>query len=92
MMEAMLREKGPILMNTIQQWLKLERPFKEKLGEKKRAKKLKHLEAEAWEDFLDMTIGQAGMWAANIEPDKTPSEIIPSEPYLLGSCRMQASG
>ena len=33
-----------------------------------------------------MTIGQAGMWAANnIEPDKTPSEIIPSEPYLLGS-------
>lgn len=50
------------------------------------AKKLKHLEAEAWEDFLDMTIPQAGLWAANnIEPDKVPSELMPSEPYLLGS-------
>jgi len=49
-------------------------------------KRLKHLEAEAWEDFLDMTIPQAGLWAANnIEPDKVPSELMPSEPYLLGS-------
>ena len=38
--------------------------FKEKLGEKEGAKKIKHLEAEAWEDFLDMAIGQAGLWAA----------------------------
>jgi adenylylsulfate reductase subunit A len=60
--------------------------FKEKLGEKEGAKKVKHLEAEAWEDFLDMCIGQAGLWACkNIEPDKTPSEIMPTEPYLLGS-------
>ena len=43
---------------------------------------MKHLEAEAWEDFLDMAIGQAGLWAAkNIEPDKMPSEIMPTEPY-----------
>ena len=47
---------------------------------------IKHLEAEAWEDFLDMTIGQCGVWAGeNIEPDKEMSEIMPSEPYLLGS-------
>ncbi len=44
----------------------------EKLGEKEGAKKVKHLEAEAWEDFLDMAIGQASLWAAkNVEPDKT---------------------
>ncbi|MBI4734196.1 MAG: adenylyl-sulfate reductase subunit alpha [Rubrobacteridae bacterium] len=49
-------------------------------------KRLKHLEAEAWEDFLDMTIAQAGLWAANnVERDKVPSELMPSEPYLLGS-------
>ena len=50
------------------------------------AKQVKHLEAEAWEDFLDMCIGQAGLWAGmNIAPEKTPSELMPSEPYLLGS-------
>ena len=60
--------------------------FKEKLGDKEAAKKVKHLEAEAWEDFLDMAIGQAGLWACkNVEPDKEPSEIMPTEPYLLGS-------
>ncbi len=49
-------------------------------------KEIKHLEAEAWEDFLDMTIAQCGIWAGeNIEPDKKPSEIMPTEPYLLGS-------
>ena len=37
-------------------------------------------------DFLDMTIAQCGIWAGeNIEPDKEPSEIMPTEPYLLGS-------
>jgi len=49
-------------------------------------KEIKHLEAEAWEDFLDMTIGQCGVWAGeNIEPDKEMSELMPTEPYLLGS-------
>ena len=64
----------------------INKTFKEKLGDKEGAKKVKHLEAEAWEDFLDMAIGQAGLWAAqNVEPDKVPSEIMPTEPYLLGS-------
>lgn len=86
MMEAMLRGKGPIMMWTNEAMDAIGKQMKEKLGDKEGAKKLKHLEAEAWEDFLDMTVGQAGMWAANnIEPDKVPSEIIPSEPYLLGS-------
>jgi len=49
-------------------------------------KEFKHLIAEAWEDFLDMCVTQAGLWAClNIEPEKKPSEIMPSEPYLLGS-------
>ncbi len=86
MMEAMIRGKGPIMMWTNEAMDVISKTFKEKLGDKEGAKKVKHLEAEAWEDFLDMTIGQAGMWAANnIEPDKVPSEIIPSEPYFLGS-------
>jgi len=39
-----------------------------------------------WEDFLDMTIGQAVVWAAqNIDPKETPSELITSEPYIMGS-------
>jgi adenylylsulfate reductase subunit A len=64
----------------------INKTFIEQLGEKEGKKKIKHLEAEAWEDFLDMCIGQAGLWAANnIEPDKSPSEIMPTEPYLLGS-------
>ncbi len=86
MMEAMLRGRGPIMMWTNEAMAAISKQMIEKLGEKEGMKKVKHLEAEAWEDFLDMTIGQAGMWAANnIEPDKVPSEIIPSEPYLLGS-------
>ena len=33
-----------------------------------------------------MTITQAGVWAANnMAPEKVPSELMPSEPYLLGS-------
>ena len=39
-----------------------------------------------WEDFLDMTIGQAVVWAAqNIDPKETPSELTTSEPYIMGS-------
>jgi adenylylsulfate reductase subunit A len=86
MMRAMKDGKGPILMRTHEAMQAINATFKEKLGEKEGAKKVKHLEAEAWEDFLDMCIGQAGLWACkNIEPDKTPSEIMPTEPYLLGS-------
>ena len=43
-------------------------------------------EAIGWEDFLNMTVGQAVTWAAQgIEPKKEPSELILSEPYVMGS-------
>jgi adenylylsulfate reductase subunit A len=86
MMRDMKAGKGPILMRTDEAMAAINKTFKEKLGDKEGAKKVKHLEAEAWEDFLDMAIGQAGLWACkNVEPDKEPSEIMPTEPYLLGS-------
>jgi len=86
MMRAMRDGKGPILMQTPAAMEIISKNMKEKLGDKEGAKKVKHLEAEAWEDFLDMAIGQASLWAArNIEPDKVASEIMPTEPYLLGS-------
>ena len=54
--------------------------------EKAATKKLRELEAEAWEDFLDMTISQAILWAAtNVEPEKRPSEIMACDPYFIGS-------
>ena len=44
---------------------------------------MKELESEAWEDFLDMTISQALLWAAtNVQPEQKSSEIAPSEPLL----------
>ncbi|MHB8619279.1 MAG: adenylyl-sulfate reductase subunit alpha, partial [Chloroflexota bacterium] len=49
-------------------------------------KALRQVESEAWEDFLDMTMSQALLWAShNIDPAKTPSEVILTEPYLMGS-------
>jgi len=78
MMMDMKAGKGPILMRTDNAMAELAKTMD--------AKQIKHLEAEAWEDFLDMCIGQAGVWAGmDIEPDKAPSEIMPTEPYLLGS-------
>jgi adenylylsulfate reductase subunit A len=78
MINEMKEGRGPIMMDTPGALAKL--------AEKMTPKEIKHLEAEAWEDFLDMTISQAGVWAGeNIEPDKQPSEIMPTEPYLLGS-------
>jgi adenylylsulfate reductase subunit A len=78
MLEEMIAGRGPIYMDTP--------TAMKKLAEKMTPKEIKHLEAEAWEDFLDMTISQCGIWAGeNIEPEKTPSEIMPTEPYLLGS-------
>ena len=78
MINEMKEGRGPIYMDTPSALAKL--------AEKMTPKEIKHLEAEAWEDFLDMTISQAGIWAGeNIEPDKQPSEIMPTEPYLLGS-------
>ena len=78
MMHEMREGRGPILMDTPAALAKL--------AETMTPKEVKHLEAEAWEDFLDMTISQCGVWAGeNIEPDKEMSELMPSEPYLLGS-------
>ena len=49
-------------------------------------KKMKELESEAWEDFLDMTISQAILWAAtNVQPEEKSSEIAAAEPYFIGS-------
>ena len=77
-MIEMREGRGPIMMHT-------DKAMKA-LAEVLSKKELKHLEAEAWEDFLDMSISAACLWASfNMEPDKVPSEIIPSEPYLLGS-------
>ncbi|MGB6442327.1 MAG: adenylyl-sulfate reductase subunit alpha [Thermoplasmata archaeon] len=43
-------------------------------------------EAVAWGAFLNMTVGQAVTWASQgTDPSKVPSELILSEPYVLGS-------
>ncbi len=78
MMKEMKEGRGPIFMDTPTAMAELAKNMT--------PKEIKHLEAEAWEDFLDMTIGQCGVWAGeNIEPDKEMSELMPTEPYLLGS-------
>ena len=84
--------KGPLYMqtaeaiNNIAEGVKAEFADDPKAADKAFKKKMKHLEEEAWEDFLDMTISQALLWAAtNTEPEKAPSEIAPCEPYFIGS-------
>ncbi|MCK5481289.1 MAG: adenylyl-sulfate reductase subunit alpha [Gammaproteobacteria bacterium] len=89
MLQEMREGRGPIYMDTVTALATL----REKLS----PNEVKHLEAEAWEDFLDMTISQASIWAAeNINPAKEPSELMPTEPYLLGShsgcCGIWVSG
>ncbi len=75
--------KGPIYMHTAEA---IQAIAEGESDPKKAKKKLKELESEAWEDFLDMTITQALLWAAqNIEPEKKESEIAPCEPYFIGS-------
>ena len=75
--------KGPIYMQTAEA---IQRIAESAPDEKAFKKKMKELEAEAWEDFLDMTISQSILWAAtNTEPEKRPSEIAPCEPYFIGS-------
>ncbi|RME21961.1 MAG: adenylyl-sulfate reductase subunit alpha, partial [Deltaproteobacteria bacterium] len=78
-----LEGKGPIFMRTEEAIQKI---AQSEGDEKAAKKKLKELEAEAWEDFLDMTISQAILWAAqNIQPEQKPSEIAAAEPYFIGS-------
>ncbi len=89
MLFEMKEGRGPIIMDTVTALANL--------GKTMDKKELKHLESEAWEDFLDMTCGQANLWCAtNTEPEKKNSEIMPTEPYLLGShsgcCGIWTSG
>jgi adenylylsulfate reductase subunit A len=89
MLFEMKEGRGPVIMDTV--------TALDNLGKTMSKKELKHLESEAWEDFLDMTCGQANLWCAtNTEPEKKNSEIMPTEPYLLGShsgcCGIWCSG
>ena len=70
MMKEYKEGRGPIIMKTSDALARL--------GETMSKKELKHLESEAWEDFLDMSVGQAGLWCAtDTEPEKKDSEIMP---------------
>ena len=75
---------GPLYMETSEAIANLAKSFE---GDPKAfKKKMKELDAEAWEDFLDMTISQAHLWAAlNVRPDEKHSEIAACEPYFIGS-------
>ena len=89
MLFEMKEGRGPIMMDTVTALAAIAATLSKK--------ELKHLESEAWEDFLDMTCGQANLWCAqNCEPEKKNSEVMPTEPYLLGShsgcCGIWVSG
>ncbi len=89
MLKEMKEGRGPIWMDTVTALAKLRETLT--------PREVKHLEAEAWEDFLDMCVGQCGIWVGeNIEPEKKNSELMPTEPYLLGShsgcCGIWTSG
>jgi adenylylsulfate reductase, subunit A len=76
--------KGPLFMRTEEAMQKLADTYKD--DPKAYKKKLKDLESEAWEDFLDMTISQAILWAStNVQPEQKSSEIAAAEPYFIGS-------
>ena len=76
--------KGPISMRTEEAIQQIADTYKD--DAKAYKKKMKELESEAWEDFLDMTISQALLWAAtNVQPEERSSEIAAAEPYFIGS-------
>ena len=73
MMLDVMEGKGPIYMRTEEA---IEALIADIPDEKERKKKLREVESEAWEDFLDMTISQAILWAAtNTAPEEKPYEI-----------------
>jgi len=75
---------GPLYMETSEAIQNIAAQFKD--DPKAFKKKMKELESEAWEDFLDMTISQAILWAAqNVKPEEKHSEIAACEPYFIGS-------
>ncbi len=76
--------KGPLYMETADAIQNIAEEFKDDPKAFKR--KMKELESEAWEDFLDMTISQAILWASlNVKPEEKRSEIAACEPYFIGS-------
>ena len=83
MLQEVEEGNGPIYMKTEDAIRELSANIPD---EKEAKRKLKELESEAWEDFLDMTISQALNWAShNIMPEETPSEISACEPYFISS-------
>jgi adenylylsulfate reductase subunit A len=75
---------GPIYMRTEEAIQRIAEEYKD--DPKAFKKKMKELETEAWEDFLDMTISQAILWAGtNVQPEERSSEIAAAEPYFIGS-------
>jgi len=75
--------KGPAFMRTEEAMKKI---IDAEVDEKARKKKIKEVESEAWEDFLDMTISQAILWAGtNTAPEEKPSELQACDPYFIGS-------
>jgi len=83
MLKEVEEGNGPIYMKTDDAIRELAANIPD---EKEAKRKLKELETEAWEDFLDMTISQALNWAShNIMPEQTPSEISACEPYFISS-------
>jgi adenylylsulfate reductase subunit A len=84
MLLDVMEGKGPIYMRTEEALAKIADQYKD--DKKAYAKKKKEIEAEAWEDVLDMTIAQAHLWAAtNVQPEEKASEIAAAEPYFIGS-------
>ena len=80
MIQDRLAGRGPHYLRTDEA---LQRMFAEVQND---PRKMREIESEAWEDFLDMTMSQALLWASeNIDPAKTPSEVVLTEPYLMGS-------
>jgi adenylylsulfate reductase subunit A len=76
--------KGPLYMQTAIAIAKIAEKYKD--DPKAFKKKMKELESEAWEDFLDMTVSQAILWAGmNIAPEEKASQIAAAEPYFIGS-------
>ena len=84
MMIECMEGRGPVSIRTERAIATLAEKYKD--DPKAYKKKMKELEAEAWEDFLDMTISQALVWAGqNIFPEEKASEMMAAEPYFIGS-------
>ncbi|MFQ5954826.1 MAG: adenylyl-sulfate reductase subunit alpha [Kiloniellales bacterium] len=78
MLQDIFAGKGPHYMRTDEAL--------QRLYEGQSPERIRQIESEAWEDFLDMTMSQALLWASHgIDPAENPSELTLTEPYLMGS-------